>query len=55
MYIANVKITFITVNLPDIPIKEPLALSLQQKQSLHFSVSGPTTKNVAAGRSHIAG
>ena len=55
MYIANVKITFIAVNLPDIPIKEPLALFLQQRQSLIFSVLGPTTKNVAAGRSHNAG
>ena len=46
---------FIAVNLPDIPIKEPLALFLQQRQSLHLSVLGPTTKNVAAGRSHNAG
>jgi len=46
---------FKNVGLLETPKRERLPLLLQQSFSCNNLLSGPTMKNVAAGRSHIAG
>ena len=55
MYITNVKMMFKNVSLLETPKRERLPLVLQERLSRNVLFSGPTTKNVTAGRSHIAG